>query len=83
MPYRWWKQFDDSDLEPKVTIEQEVPADILATLSKLPLFAKMYDETLPDTEFSKFQVTKDTLTQFLTARDDLIKIVRARMLAAL
>jgi len=79
MPYRWWKQFDQSDVMPRRSIEEEIDPTIMATLQKLPPFLQMYDENLPETEFQNLQATKDTLLQFLNARDDLIKIVRARM----
>ncbi|CAD7961204.1 unnamed protein product [Amoebophrya sp. A120] len=81
MPYRWWKQFDESDVEPRRSIEEDVPSEVMQTLTKLPLFGQFYDENLPESEFMKLQPTKDTLTQFLTARDDLLKIVRVRFLA--
>lgn len=76
---RYWKQFDDSTWEPSRSIETAVDPVIMQTLLNLPLFEQFYDENLSPEEFVKLQPSRDTLNQFLNARDELLKIVRARM----
>ena len=80
MPYKFWKMFDDSTYEPRKSMEEPVPEDIMKTLNSLPTFQKWYDESMAPEEFVKLQPAKDTLNQFLTARDDLLKVVRGRMI---
>lgn len=82
MPYKWWNMFDTCDVEPSRTIDVPISDTTMTTLNKLPFFTDvLYNENLAHSEFEKLQPTKDTLNQFLGARDDLLKIIRARMLA--
>ena len=82
MPYKFWQQFDaiPEPYEVKRTIEDPIEPAIMATLEKLKFFQTVYDEKLAHTEFIKLSATKDTLNQFLSARDDLLKIIRERMI---
>mgnify|MGYP002840889385 CR=1 FL=1 len=57
------------------TIEDELSPEIMATLSKIKFFQTVYDENWPQTEFAKFSATKETLVQFLKAREELLRSI--------
>ena len=91
MPAKWWRLFlkgveEDKTIpeveETGVTIDKAVdPAILEGTLLKIPFFKDvLYNENLEICKFEGLQPSKDTLNQFLSARDDLLKIVRARMI---
>jgi len=84
IPYKWWKQFDASDRQPRVTISEQVDPKIMAELSaKIPDFRRAYDEHgLSPAEFVRYGGSVHTLTQFLGGYASLLEITRGRMLAA-
>lgn len=80
IPYVWWKRFEASGLEPQRTIDRAVDPKITeALLRAFPDFARAYGE-LAVSEFDAFGPTLHTLDQFLSGYQELITIVRARML---
>ncbi len=82
MPYPWWKQFEASDIEVEETLDRPVRPEIVATLHrKFKDFQLAYDEgALPPESFASFGATVHTLNQFLGGFQDLLGLVRERML---
>ena len=84
MPYKYWKQFESSEIVPAKTLETPVDNSTLQELrSKFPDFKKAYDlDALTQTQFARFEPSVRTLRQFLEGYQDLLKLVRERMLLA-
>lgn len=82
IPAKWWRQFDASAREVRVTIDDPVDPKILTELSaKFPDFRAAYEEkglTIP--EFVRYGASVHTLNQFLGGYQQLLEIVRSRML---
>jgi transaldolase len=82
IPYKWWKQFDGSAREVRVTIDDAIDDKIIAELSaKFPDFLAAYEEkgmSLP--QFVHYGASVHTLSQFLGGYQQLLEIVRAQML---
>lgn len=83
MPYKWWKQFDGSAREPRVNVEDPIDPKIIDALSAhFADFRAAYDERgLAVEQFRTFGPTVATLNQFLGGYEQLLAIVRSRMLA--
>jgi transaldolase len=82
MPYRWWTQFERSGIEPGSTLEQPVDARIEAGLAAHFVDyrrAATADGLHPD-EFAGWGPSVHTLRQFLGGWQQLVDIVRTRML---
>ncbi|MEQ1878653.1 MAG: transaldolase family protein [Bdellovibrionia bacterium] len=82
IPYSWWKQFNNSDISPRLSLEEPLSPSILAQLhGKFGEFRKAYDEFgLQPSEFGRYGATLHTLNQFLAGYQDLLGIVRERMI---
>jgi transaldolase len=82
IPYPWWKQFDGSDITPKLTLDTAVEPRIIEELrAKVPDFARAYDEDgMKPAEFATYGATVNTLKQFLDGYEKLVQLVRERML---
>jgi len=82
IPYKWWQKFDRSAREVRVTIDDPVAPGVIAELrAKFPDFRAAYDErgmTLP--QFVHYGASIHTLQQFLGGYQQLLEIVRGRML---
>jgi transaldolase len=81
MPYAWWKQFEASDIAVQETLERPVREEILQALRrKFKDFNLAYDEgALPPAAFASYGATVHTLHQFLGGFQDLLGVVRDRM----
>ena len=77
-PYAWQKRFNASQIEVSPRIDQEVPSQIVAGLTKhFADFRRAYSEDgLSLAEFDSFGPTRRTLRQFIAACSDLNAIVR-------
>ena len=82
MPYPWWKQFEASDIEVEETPSRPVRAEVISTLHrKFKDFQLAYHEgALTPESFASFGASVHTLNQFLGGFQDLLGIVRERML---
>ena len=82
IPYKWWKQFDQSARAVRLTLEGPVEEKIVAELSaKFPDFRAAYDEKgLTPPQFVHYGASINTLSQFLAGYQQLLEIVRSRML---
>ena len=82
MPYPWWKQFEASDIEVLETLDQPVDPRIVQTLErKFTDFRLAYHEgALAPESFRTFGASVHTLNQFLGGFQDLLGLVRDRML---
>jgi transaldolase len=82
MPYAWWKQFDASDIEVEETLDRPVePRIVEALYAKFRDFRRAYDESgMAPEEFVHYGATVHTLNQFIGGYQDLLAIVRERML---
>jgi transaldolase len=83
MPYKWWKQFDACRLVPERTLDRPVsPAIVTALLEGFDDFRVAYEEAaLPPSSFARYGPSVHTLQQFLGGYQQLLELVRARMLA--
>ena len=83
MPYPWWKQFEASDIEVEETLDRPVREEVIATLlRKFKDFHSAYDEgALAPDAFASFGASVHTLNQFLGGYQELLGLVRDRMLA--
>jgi transaldolase len=83
MPYRWWKQFDASGIEPQPTLDRPVEPRVVAALqAAFPDFRRAYgEEGMRPEEFAGFGASIHTLHQFLGGYQQLLELVRGRMLA--
>ncbi|OGR03021.1 MAG: transaldolase [Deltaproteobacteria bacterium RIFOXYA12_FULL_61_11] len=82
IPYDWWQRFDHSTFELRRSIEEPVPAKILVQLQReLPDFIRAYEpEGLAPADFLGFGPSRHTLLQFLEGYQNLVGLVRRRML---
>jgi transaldolase len=82
MPYAWWKQFNASDIEVRETLDQPVEPRIVDELTrKFPDFVKAYEEgAIRPEEFVRYGASIHTLNQFIGGYQDLLALVRERML---
>jgi transaldolase len=82
MPYAWWKQFEASDVAVEETLDQPVRPEIVATLlRKFKDFELAYsDGALEASSFASYGASVHTLHQFLGGYQDLLGLVRERML---
>jgi transaldolase len=82
MPYAWWKQFEASDIQVEETIGHPVEPRIVSALhDKFADFRAAYDENgLAPEQFVRYGATVHTLSQFISGYQDLLAIVRERML---
>ena len=83
MPYKYWNQFNQSDVEVYPRMDQAVDAKKIEALrTNLEDFRKSYDlEGMNPSEFLQFGASKKTLMQFLGGLDRLNLLVRSRMLS--
>jgi transaldolase len=82
IPYKWWKKFNDMNVE--VTEKLHLPVDdriVNELRDKFSDFRQMYDEnSLQPSEFATLGAAKHTLNQFLSAYDGLVGVIRERIL---
>jgi transaldolase len=83
MPYPWWKQFEASDIEVEETLDRPVRPEVLgALLRKFKDFQLAYDAAaLAPEAFASYGASVHTLNQFLGGFQDLLSLVRERMLS--
>ena len=83
MPYAWWKQFEASDIEVEETLDRPVRAEVVDTLRrKFKDFGLAFDEgALAPAAFASYGASVHTLNQFLGGYQELLGLVRDRMLA--
>ena len=82
MPYPWWKQFEASDIEVATTLDRPVRPEVLSALRrKFKDFELAYNEgAIAPASFASFGASVHTLNQFLSGFQDLLGLVRERML---
>jgi transaldolase len=82
LPYKWWKQFNASNLEVVSRIDVPVEERILQGLSdNFHDFRRAYDEKgMAGADFLDFGATVHTLNQFISGYYQLLELVRSRML---
>lgn len=81
IPYSWWRQFNNSELRPQHALETPVEAPILSQLhGKFGEFRKAYlEDGMRPADFEHYGATVHTLNQFLGGYQDLLGLVRERM----
>ncbi len=79
IPYKYQVQFNNSDKEVVAKMDEEVKAEYIEELRKLPDFVKAYDQMTVE-EFDTFGPVNKTLDQFAGGYDDLVKIIRKFMI---
>ncbi len=83
IPYPWWKQFQASDIEVEETLERPVNPEIVALLRRKfrDFDLALGEGAIPPESFAFFGASVHTLNQFLGGFQDLLGLVRERMLA--
>jgi transaldolase len=81
-PFEWQKRFNESDVEVTSRIDTPVDPQIVEELSrKFEDFRRAFDEKgMKPEEFDTFGPTRRTLRQFCKAVDDLVVLIRDRMI---
>jgi len=83
MPYRWWRQFEASELVPERTLERPVDDGVLKELSRIEDFRRAYEpDAMRPEEFVRYGASVHTLNQFLGGAQRLVELVRGRLLAS-
>jgi len=82
MPYKFWNDFEASDLEPRLSVQDPVDAAIVEALThSFADFRAAYEpDGLAPEGFTAYGPTLHTLHQFLAGFDRLVHVVRARLL---
>lgn len=82
VPYKWWKRFNASKIEVKNRIDDPVNPEIIAMLEdNFTDFCRAYEaDGMRDDEFLSFGATVHTLKQFIGAYDELLELIRERMI---
>jgi len=82
IPYAWWQQFNASGITPERRIDQPVDPAIVASLeTHFEDFRRAYAEDgMQPREFVRFGASAHTLEQFLNGYQELLEVVRKRML---
>jgi transaldolase len=82
IPYKWWKQFDLSAREVALTLDRPVDEAIVSELAaNFPEFRAAYEERgMKPPQFVHYGASTNTLGQFLAGYQQLVELVRARML---
>jgi len=80
--YKWWNQFNASDIEVRPRIDNPVDQKIIDRLyEKFDDFRKAYDEDgMKPSEFVHFGGSICTINEFIAGYSDLLAFVRERML---
>lgn len=81
IPYKWWTQFNESDVVPRRSIDDAVHPEILRELYYgFEDFKKAYDlHRMAVDEFADFGPSANTLTGFQKSYDDIVAVVRERL----
>lgn len=82
MPYRFWNEFEASDIEPRASVHEAVdPAALAALTAAFADFRAAYEpDGLAAGAFASYGPTVHTLQQFLAGFDRVVSLVRARLL---
>lgn len=81
IPYGWWKQYNDADIVPRLSLEEPMDEAILAELMKFDDFKQAYDEDgMTEEEFVHYGASIHTIKQFIEGYEGLLKDIRGRML---
>lgn len=82
IPYAWWKQFSASAIAPRRSLDEPVAEGVVDALYRaLPDFRRAYDEEgLTLEAFGGYGASVHTLRQFLGGYQQLVELVRGRML---
>jgi len=81
-PFEWQKRFNESDVDVRSRIDTPVdPRIVDELLRKFEDFKRAYDEKgMRPEEFDEFGATRRTLRQFCKAVDDLVVLIRDRLI---
>ena len=82
MPYDWWNQFNQSDVEVRNRMEQPVDEKIISILREhFKDFNRAFDKDgMQPEEFLSFGATVHTMNTFLDGYDEFISLIRDHMI---
>ena len=82
MPYEWWNQFNESNIEVKNRMDKPVDEKIIHLLSEnFEDFNKAYEEKgMKADEFESVGASVHTMKTFLKGYDEFISLIRNRMI---
>ena len=81
IPYDWWKQYNDADVDPRLSLNEPMDEAILADLMKFEDFKQAYNEDgMSADEFVSYGASIHTINQFIEGYEGLLKDIRGYML---
>jgi transaldolase len=81
IPYPWWKQFNDADIEPRLSLNEPMNEAILVDLMKFDDFKQAYNEDgMTQEEFVHYGASIHTIKQFIEGYEGLLQDIRGLML---
>ena len=81
IPYDWWKQFNEAEENPRLSLVEPMDEQILSNLLKFDDFRQAYDEDgMAPEEFVHYGASIHAINQFIEGYEGLLKNVRDLML---
>ncbi len=81
IPYGWWKQYNDADINPRLSLEEPMDEAIMGELMKFDDFKQAYNEDgMTHDEFVRYGASINTINQFIEGYEGLLKDIRGLML---
>ncbi len=81
IPYGWWKQYSESETQPRLSIQESIDPAIMDELMKFDDFKQAFNEDgMSDDAFARYGASIHTITQFIEGYEGLLKGIRGHML---
>jgi transaldolase len=81
IPYDWWRQFNEADVNPRLSLVEPMNEQIMSDLLKFDDFRQSYDEDgMQPEDFVRYGASIHTIKQFIEGYEGLLKNVRDLML---
>ena len=81
IPYPWWNQYKDADIEPRLSLNEAMDETILNDLMKFDDFKQAYQEDgMTPPEFASYGASIHTINGFIEGYEGLLKDIRGHML---
>lgn len=81
IPYDWWRQYNDSDEVPRLSLVEPMKERIMSDLLKFDDFKQAYyEDGMKPADFVHYGASIHTINQFIEGYEGLLKIVRGLML---
>lgn len=81
IPYPWWNQYKDADIEPRLSLNEAMDETIMNDLMKFDDFKQAYHEDgMTPQEFASYGASIHTINGFIEGYEGLLKDIRGHML---